>query len=141
MSEAVVENVIAQLDALPHANSWVQLDSVDNEVAVLGNAQGLVRLATLLLRCSLDTPAAREYRSCGLANRDLQGLAWPGSSMLLTSVALLQERPAFSPPPIEKTRDRFALVGCALVVLVLGFVFFMGLGVVTGLIPIVKGFQ
>ena len=138
MSDSVIEGVIAQLDALPRADPWVQLDDEGADLAISGNSDGLVRLARLLLQCSLDTPMAREYRSCGSVREEFRTIAWPGSSILLANVHLLQARPAA--PALERrtTGDRLALLGCGVLASAVLFVFLMGLGVVTGVIPIAK---
>ena len=126
------------LDALAASEAWVQLSGdPEGEVTIAGNAAGLTRLGQLLLKCALDTPESREYRSCGSASSELRTLAATGSDLTLVTVDLLDERPEHTQGR-KRIPDKLALVGCGILVFAVGFIFLMGLGVVTGIIPIAR---
>jgi len=138
VTNKLVSDALAQLDALPPADSWVEVSGdPEGEVSIVGNALGLARLARILLRCALDTPEAREYRSAGPAAKELRDLSSTGSDLSLTSVELLSERTV---PVARRKRvpDRLALLGCGLVVFLVGFIFLMGLSVVAGFIRVAR---
>jgi hypothetical protein len=109
----------------------------DSDIRIAGNASGLAQLGRILLQCALDTPDARNYRSCGPAAEALRKLSVTGSDLRLTAVDLLAERPV-APTDRRRIPDRLALLGCGILVFAVGFIFLMGLGVVTGVIPIGK---
>jgi hypothetical protein len=114
MTEKVVTDAIAQLDALPSDDAWVEVSS---------GPDGDIRIAE-----------AREYRSWGPAARELHDLSSLGSECVLAAVELLRERPARAEPR-SRIRDKVALLGCGILAFVIAFIFVMGLGVVTGVIP------
>ena len=130
----VVCAAIARLDDLPQLDASVELSGApDGDLTIASDASGLAQLSRLLLRCAQDTPEAREYRSCGPASTERRALTAIGSDVSLTAVELLQERP----PHTERRKrvpDRLALLACSIFVFGIGFIFLMGVGVVTGVI-------
>ena len=113
--------------------AWVGLRAEDHEAMLMGNAEGLQRLARIIEQCASDTPESREYRSCGDAAKDLMQVA--GGETALLGIELLQEPPAH---PVRKSRirDLVALVGCGLLVYVAIMVFCLGLAAMAGFIPL-----
>ena len=113
--------------------AWVGLRTEDYEATLMGNAEGLRRLARIIDQCASDTPESREYRSCGDASKDLMQVA--GGETALLGIELLQDLPL---PPVQKRPipDKVVLVGCGLLVFVAIMVFLFGLLAIAGMIPL-----
>lgn len=132
---APVQAAIDALRDIPADDAWVIVDA--NEAAgatVSGNPAGLARLALVLLKCSQDDDAAREYRSAGAAMHDLQSLRRRG--LVFDEVNLLEQPPHVEPDKGRRAqfKDLVGVVGCAVAILVVGTLVLLGLGVVTGFI-------
>jgi hypothetical protein len=120
---------------VPDGGPWMSIRfSPDADMTIQGNAAGLERLATILLRCSKETADANEYRSCGNAARELQELMVPGSEARLRAIELLTIPPEPHHRLPSGVRDAIWLWGCGVAVFVVVSLCLMGLGVVTGVI-------
>ena len=137
-----IQVAIERLDGVAADAAWIAVDAgPDGDLSVRGNAAGLARLALVLLKCSQDSSGAREYRSCGGADADLEALRRPTpAGVTIEAIELLQNPPAEVEGDEKRAqlRDRLFLLGCGAIVFVVGMLVLAGLGVVTGVIQTVR---
>jgi hypothetical protein len=110
--------------------AWVALVIEPHEnMEIDGNARGLERLAEILHRCADDSPEGREYRSAGGASADLRQLL-RGADLTIAAINLL-EQPRSSPwersPGWGWWGEKLALLGCGLLLFLVGGIFLAGL--------------
>ena len=121
----------------PRDDAWVALTIEPHEnVEIDGNALGLARLAEILRRCADDSAEGREYRSGGGAAADLRGLLRGGDTAIDAINLLAQPRTSRWEPStgLGWVREKLVLLGCGLVVFLVGAIFIAGLGVLVELI-------